>query len=97
MNAKLILRSREVFAGVLVEMVAWLLPAPISGCSHYYKYRFYAGLLGGACLIRYDNERGKGDHRHFEVEEEAYSFTTLNNLRIDFEREFRQWKKENRP
>jgi len=97
MDAKLILRSREVFDGVLVEMVAWQLPAPVPGCSHYYKYRFYAGLLGGACLVRYDNERGKGDHKHLAGKEEAYSFTTLNNLRIDFEREVRQWIKENSP
>ncbi|SRR6266567_2647766 len=97
MDAKLILRSREIFNGVLVEMVAWQLPAAAPGCSHLYKYRFYAGLLDGDCLVRYDNERGKGDHRHFEEKEEAYSFTTLNNLRIGFEREVRQWIKENRP
>jgi hypothetical protein len=83
--------------GVLVEMVAWQLPAPVPGCSHFYKYRFYAGLLGGTCLIRYDNERGKGDHRHLKGNEETYAFTTLNELRSDFEREVRRWIKENRP
>lgn len=48
-------------------------------------------MLDGDCLVRYDNERDKGDHRHLGGKEEAYSFTTLNNLRIDFEREVRQW------
>jgi hypothetical protein len=97
MGAILILRLREIFDGVLVEMVVWQLPAPVPGCSHFYKYRFYAGLLGDTCLIRYDNERGKGDLRHLEGNEEAYVFTTLNDLRSTFEREVRCWIKENRP
>jgi hypothetical protein len=97
MKATLILRSREVFDGILIEMVAWQLAEPVPGCSHLYKYRFYAGLLNGGCLIRYDNERRKGDHRHVEGNEEPYIFTTLHDLKNDFEREVRRWIKENRP
>ncbi|KSV91560.1 hypothetical protein N184_24910 [Sinorhizobium sp. GL28] len=31
-------------------------------------------------MLRYDNERGKGDHRHIGGREEAIGFTTLEAL-----------------
>ena len=31
-------------------------------------------------MLRYDNERGKGDHRHIGAREEAIGFTTLEAL-----------------
>ena len=36
------------------------------------------------CLVRYDNERGKGDHRHFDGKEEEYSFVNIPSLLADF-------------
>jgi hypothetical protein len=33
---------------------------------------------------RYDNERGKGDHRHFQGVETAYLFSTVEQLVADF-------------
>ncbi len=41
----------------------------------------------GECQVRYDNERGKGDHRHAGGLESAYGFTTLEALLADFERD----------
>ena len=35
-------------------------------------------------LVRYDNETGKGDHRHYGDREEAYSFESLEKLLEDF-------------
>lgn len=35
--------------------------------------------------MRYDNETGKGDHRHYENEEESYRFVSLDQLLMDFE------------
>jgi hypothetical protein len=32
----------------------------------------------------YDNERGKGDHRHFQGIETAYKFSTVKQLMADF-------------
>jgi len=84
MPAELILRTRELIGDVLLEMVLWRVPTPIPGCVHCFKYRFYAGLLDGSCLVRYDNERGKGDHRHIAGREEPYEFTTLVRLKDDF-------------
>ena len=45
-------------------VVIWHLLRPVAGCNHRFKYRFYFGRPDGTCLVRYDNERGKGDHRH---------------------------------
>jgi hypothetical protein len=47
------------------------------------KYRFYCGR-GEECLVRYDNEAGKGDHRHFGEQEESYAFTGVDQLIEDF-------------
>jgi hypothetical protein len=97
MKATLILRSREVYDDILVEMIAWRLPEPVPGCLHPFKYRFYAGILNGGSLIRYDNERRKGDHRHIGGKEAPYTFTTLYDLKNDFMRDVKRWIEENRP
>ena len=36
--------------------------------------------MNGECVLRYDNERGKGDHRHFEGCEEPVEVTSLEAL-----------------
>jgi hypothetical protein len=79
--------------GSIVEIVVWELPEPIPPCGHCFKYRLYFGTPG-VCRVRYDNERGKGDHRHFGVVESAYSFTTVDQLLLAFQRDVAQWGKE---
>lgn len=37
--------------------------------------------------MRYDNETGKGDHRHYGVREEPYEFESLEKLLDDFRSE----------
>ena len=49
------------------------------------KYRLFCGKADGSCIVRYDNERGKGDHRHVADKEEPYLFSTLLKLVEDFE------------
>ncbi len=39
---------------------------------------------------RYDNERGKGDHRHAGDVEQSYTFTDLEKLFVDFEKDVRE-------
>ena len=43
-------------------------------------------------MLRYDNEAGKGDHRHVLNIEERYSFTDPDKLLDDFWREVEQWR-----
>jgi hypothetical protein len=40
--------------------------------------------------VRYDNERGKGDHRHVEGRELSYEFSSVERLLDDFESDMRE-------
>ncbi len=88
-KAQLLVSVKEAVTGGIREVVIWLLPEPLYKCSHRLKYRLYYGIPGGQCLVRYDNERGKGDHRHYRDVEESYNFTTVEYLLNDFDRDVR--------
>lgn len=47
------------------EVILWPLPEPVLGSAHPFRYQL-AQVVGGECVLRYDNERGKGDHRHID-------------------------------
>jgi hypothetical protein len=84
MAARQILRDRKAFAnGLIVERVVWQLPGPTPEFPHGLKYRLYCGH-SGRCLVRYDNERGKGDHKHIGAVEAPYRFVSLTQLLADF-------------
>lgn len=85
MKARLIYREKYIYAdGAIREMVLWQLPKKSSDKPHGLKYRLYYGLADGTCLVRYDNETGKGDHRHIRGNEESYAFKNVENLVTDF-------------
>ena len=87
-----IARAKEVRDdGSIVEIVIWELPEPLPPSSHRYKYRLYFGM-GGSSRIRYDNERGKGDHRHIDSKEFEYSFTSVGQLLEDFKADVERWE-----
>jgi hypothetical protein len=69
--------------GASVEMTIWVLPKPIKGSQHSFKYSLFYGYLGKR-VVGYDNERGKGDHRNLAEREEPYSFSTVEVLVADF-------------
>lgn len=50
---------------------------------HGLKYRLYCGR-NGECLVRHDNETGKGDHRHYGESEQPYHFESVDRLLADF-------------
>lgn len=84
MKARLIRHLKKVYPnGVLVEMVLWQLPGPTRDRPHGLKYRFYCGR-DGRCIVRYDNENGKGDHIHYGDEEHPYEFVSPERLVADF-------------
>lgn len=93
MSTVLIAKAKEILDdGSIVEIVIWELSEPLSPSTHGYKYRLYYGAAGIA-RVRYDNERGKGDHRHLDEREENYVFTTLEKLLADFEQDINDWSK----
>jgi hypothetical protein len=53
-------------------------------------------VVDGKCVLRYDNEAGKGDHRHFRGREQTYAFTTPEKLITDFQHDIARWNRENR-
>lgn len=91
MSATLLLRERHVVSETaFVEMVVWRLPTPLARSSHHFKYRL-AFVVDGVCVIRYDNEAGKGDHKHCGGEEIGYRFTSPQKLLDDFWNEVDNW------
>ena len=64
-------------------MVIWRVPSPVPPTAHGLKYSLYYGRRGRR-EVGYDNERGKGDHRHFMGKETSYLFTTVERLMADF-------------
>lgn len=95
MKAKELLHQRIILGeSCFAELVLWLLPAPLAGSSHSYKYRL-AYVVNERCVLRYDNEAGKGDHRHVGTAEESYQFTSVDQLVADFQSDIRRWNHEN--
>lgn len=66
-------------------MIIWQLPEQSTERPHGLKYRLYYGKADGTCLVRYDNEAGKGDHHHFFGHEEIYLFQNVETLVTDFQ------------
>ncbi|MBS1214621.1 MAG: hypothetical protein H6R26_3238 [Proteobacteria bacterium] len=84
MPAQLLLEERHTVAeNAFAELVVWRVPSPLPGSAHSLRYRL-AFVVEGRCVLRYDNESGKGDHRHLGEEESAYEFTTPARLIEDF-------------
>jgi hypothetical protein len=84
MAAKLLFRDSYVYAdGAIREMTIWQLPRGDTERPHGLKYRLFYGYPD-RCLVRYDNERGKGDHRHYAGREESYAFASVEQLIADF-------------
>ena len=85
MKAALLLREKLVMLdGAIIEIVIWRLPQASPDRPHGLKYRLYFGSPEGECLVRYDNETGKGDHIHYGAEEVDYNFESVRKLRSDF-------------
>jgi hypothetical protein len=91
MKARLLLRERYVVGEArFAEIVIWRLPARASGSRHGFKYRL-AFVVDEAGVVRFDNEAGKGDHKHVGTKEVPYAFTTLAQLVTDFWQEVERW------
>jgi len=82
-NAELLFREKRSYAGGIIEIVIWRVPEPVAPSEHPYKYRLVF-VRGGKRVIGYDNERGKGDHRHLGKTEMLYRFVNEAQLLDDF-------------
>lgn len=86
MKAELLFKDKFIYAdGAIREMKLWRLPAADADVErpHGLKYSLYYGN-DGVRIIGYDNERGKGDHRHYREREGKYEFESVERLIQDF-------------
>jgi hypothetical protein len=70
--------------GSLVSAVIWELPESSKERPHGYKYRLNYCTVNGVTLVRYDNELGKGDHKHLGSKQITYKFRNIDQLLDDF-------------
>ena len=93
MKATLLLRDRQVLPSedAVIEIVIWQLPRMLPGSHHRFKYRL-ALVVSGECVLRYDNEAGKGDHKHLGGREVPYVFADLDRLLQDFRADVAAWR-----
>ncbi len=90
MKAQLLYEFKQLYDdGAIVEMVLWEVPQPVAGSFHRYKYRLYYGYPGRR-VVGFDNESGKGDHRHIGSRESSYDFVSVDGLIEDFLAEVRK-------
>ncbi len=93
-NAKLVCPSKMIYPdGAIREMVIWQLPRKSAEMPHALKYRLCYCDSKGNCLVRYDNETGKWDHRHIKGKEESYNFTSVEQLVKDFQNDIDSFRK----
>ena len=84
--ARLILKTKTTHQGGMVEMVVWQVPLPVPPSEHAFKYRLVF-IRDGKRIVGYDNERGKGDHKHLREREVRYRFVDIETLMADFLRD----------
>ena len=94
MSAKLVVRRRIAYGNRdFVEMVVWRVPTPVPPSSHDFKCRL-GYVADGRGVLGFDNERGKGDHRHDGDDEMPYQFTGIEQLVADFIEAVKQWRSD---
>jgi hypothetical protein len=92
MKAEALAQERHVIAeDTFVEIVVWRVPQSVKGSTHRFKYRL-ALVAAGECVLRYDNETGKGDHRHVGDAEATCSFSGYEKLLADFWADVDAWR-----
>ena len=73
-----------------IEVVIWTFPQPLAGSAHSYNDRLVL-VSKNICVLRYDNEAGKGDHKHVDGLEVEYDFAGIDRLLTDFYNEVERW------
>lgn len=95
MEARCLLREDFTLSeSVRAELVAWEVPLALAGSAHNRKYRL-ALIVDGTCVLRFDNEAGKGDHKHLGQREYPYGFVDAEQLVVDFWTGVEQWLTRN--
>ncbi len=70
--------------GARVDVVIWQLPNDTVERPHRLKYRLNYCNTDGIAVVRYDNETGKGDHKHIAGQQVPYKFKSIRQLIKNF-------------
>jgi len=93
-KAILVQSEKQVFEnGAVRQVKIWLVPKPVPPATHRFKYRLVY-VMAGVRVIGFDNERGKGDHRHLHGVETPYVFEGIAKLLADFRALIRAERRE---
>jgi len=93
-KAALIIHDKQVDEqGNTTEIRLWRVPADDER-KHGIKYSLVY-IVQGQRVVGYDNERGKGDHKHIDGVELPYRFTDLRQLKLHFLADIASWKEKN--
>ena len=78
--------------GAIIQIRVWRLPSATRERPHRLKYSLFYGRPGER-IVGYDNEVGKGDHRHYRDREEPYRFSNYETLIREFMNDVRRERK----
>lgn len=93
-KATLIIHDKQVDEqGNTTEIRLWRVPSDDER-KHGIKYSLVY-IVQGRRVVGYDNERGKGDHKHIDGVEQPYCFADLRQLKSDFLADVAHWKEKN--
>lgn len=67
-----------------IRIKVWKVDPKVKASRHNYKYSLVY-VVNGVCALRYDNEAGKGDHKHIGDAEYPVIFSTLEDLLSQFQ------------
>lgn len=82
-KARPVLNEKRAHGRGFVQIVVWQVPRPVPPSDHGFKYRMVY-VVDGVRRVGYDNERGKGDHRHIGDRELPYQWVDVATLIRDF-------------
>lgn len=92
MKATLVIERRIVFGDRdFAEAVIWKVPDSVPPTKHGFKYRLVY-IVDGHRVIGFDNERGRGDHRHNGEKVFEYQFLGIDRLMEDFAIAIERWR-----
>ncbi len=89
MKALVLQRIREAYGRGVIEGVILEVPSPVPPSEHRIKYRLVF-IVDGERVVGYDNERGKGDHKHIRGAQRAYRSKDVPTLIRDFLRDVKE-------
>jgi hypothetical protein len=83
-KAALLISTKDLLDdGSVVQIRVWSVPTAVRGSPHLYKCSLYYGR-NGQRLVGYDNEAGKGDHKHVRDVEAPVTYSGLSDLLDQF-------------